>query len=119
MALLDANVLYPARLRDLLVRLAIAGLYQARWSEQILEECFANLIADRPDLPVDRMQRTRHLLGVAVPDAVVADYQHLIATLELPDPDDRHGLAAALVARAASWLPRTSPTSLPGRCRPG
>lgn len=99
-ALLDANVLYPARLRDLLVRLAIAGLYQARWSEQILEECFANLIADRPDLPVDHLKRTRNLLGVAVPDAVVTDYQHLIATLDLPDPDDRHVLAAALVARA-------------------
>jgi hypothetical protein len=31
-ALLDASVLYPARLCDLLVRLAITGLYQARWS---------------------------------------------------------------------------------------
>ena len=48
-ALLDANVVYPARLRDLLIRLAIAGLYQARWSEQILNECFDSLIEDRPD----------------------------------------------------------------------
>lgn len=47
-ALLDANVVYPARLRDLLIRLAIAGLYQARWSEQILNECFESLLGTGP-----------------------------------------------------------------------
>lgn len=47
---LDANVLYPARLRDLFMRLAIAGLYQARWSDRILDECFTNLAANRPDI---------------------------------------------------------------------
>lgn len=54
-ALLDANVLYPARLRDLLLRLNVAGMYQARWSEQILDECFRNIIEDRPDLSVNRL----------------------------------------------------------------
>lgn len=51
-ALLDANVLYPARLRDLLMRLAIAGQYQARWSDQILDECFESLAGNRPDLSI-------------------------------------------------------------------
>jgi hypothetical protein len=37
---LDANVLYPARLRDLFLRLAIAGHYRALWTERILDECF-------------------------------------------------------------------------------
>lgn len=64
-ALLDANVLYPARLRDLLIRLAIAGLYQARWSEQILDECFDNLLEDRPDLTHDQLARTRRLMTIA------------------------------------------------------
>lgn len=99
-ALLDANVLYPARLRDLLVRLAIAGQYHACWTDQILDECFENLIADRPDLLVDHLLRTRHLLGIAVPDAVVANYDHLIDRLDLPDRDDRHVLAAAIAAGA-------------------
>jgi hypothetical protein len=40
---LDANVLYPARLRDLFMRLAIGGLCQARWSDRILDECFTTL----------------------------------------------------------------------------
>lgn len=99
-AVLDANVLYPARLRDLLIRLAIAGLYQARWTERILDECFDNLVADRPDLPADRLRRTRQLMAIATPDAVVGGYEGLIEGLELPDVDDRHVLAAAIATGA-------------------
>lgn len=99
-AVLDANVLYPARLRDLFVRLAIAGHYQALWTERILDECFHSLLADRPDLSPDHLDRTRRLMSVAVPDAIVEDYVHLIEGLDLPDPDDRHVLAAAMAANA-------------------
>jgi predicted nucleic acid-binding protein len=99
--LLDANVLYPARMRDLLIRLAIAGLYQARWSEQILDECFDNLIEDRPDLTQEQLARTRQLMTTALPDASVTGYEDLIAEFDLPDPADRHVLAAAVTARAS------------------
>ena len=99
-AVLDANVLYPARLRDLLIRLAIAGLYQARWTERILDECFDNLVDDRPDLSEDRIRRTRRLMAIAVPDAVVGGYEGLIAGLELSDRNDRHVLAAAIASGA-------------------
>ena len=70
-AVLDANVLYPARLRDLFLRLAIAGHYRALWTERILDECFANLSADRPDIPAASLRRTRGLMAVAIPDAVM------------------------------------------------
>lgn len=100
-ALLDANVVYPARLRDLLIRLAIAGLYQARWSEQILDECFENLVEDRPDLSEEQLARTRRLMLTALPDAMVSGYEALVEEQDLPDPDDRHVLAAALTANAA------------------
>lgn len=99
-ALLDANVLYPARLRDLLIRLALAGLYQARWSDEILDECFANLLEHRPDLTDAQLARTRRLMNTALPDATVAGYEDRIDGLDLPDPDDRHVLAAALTAGA-------------------
>ncbi len=101
MALLDANVLYPARLRDLLMRLSIAGIYQARWSDQILDECFHNLLQDRPDLQATQLDRTRRLMTTALPDATVAGYKQLIEDQALPDPDDRHVLAATLAAEAA------------------
>lgn len=100
-ALLDANVLYPARLRDLLIRLAIGGLYQARWSEQILDECFDNLLEDRPDLTQKQLARTRQLMTTALPDASVADCEDRVEEFDLPDPDDRHVLAAAVTAGAS------------------
>jgi len=86
------------------VRLAIAGLYRARWSERILDECFHNLIADRPDLPVEHLDRTRRLMGIAIPDAPIEDYERLIDSVDLPDRDDPHVLAAAILAGADSLV---------------
>lgn len=101
-AILDANVLYVARLRDLFIRLAVAGLYQARWSSEILDECFTNLASDRPDIATAYLDRTRSLMAIAVPDALVTGYEHLIDKLDLPDPDDRHVVAAAITAGATA-----------------
>jgi len=96
----DANVLYPSTLRDLLIRIAQAGLVQAKWTEQILDEVFRNLVGNRPDLDQQKLARTRTLMNSAVRDCLVVGYEPLVAALELPDPDDRHVLAAAIKARA-------------------
>lgn len=117
-AVLDANVLYPARLGDLLIRLAIGGFYQARWTERILDECFDNLVADRPDVPADRLRRTRQLMAIAVPDAVVSGYDGLIEGLELPDRDDRHVLAAAIAAGATRVVTANLADFPVAPCRP-
>jgi hypothetical protein len=61
-AVYDACVLYPSALRDLLIRIAQAGLVQAKWTEEILDEVFRNLQENRPDLDVDRLKRTRELM---------------------------------------------------------
>ncbi|CUR55543.1 conserved hypothetical protein [metagenome] len=98
--LYDANVLYPSTLRDLLIRVAQAGLVQARWTDQILDEVFDNLAANRPDLDAQRLARTRDLMNRAVRDCLVAGYEPLIEAIDLPDPDDRHVVAAAIKARA-------------------
>lgn len=92
----DANVLYPAPLRDLLVRLATTGLFRARWTERIHEEWIRNVLADRPDISPEQLQRTRTLMDAHCHDCLVEDYEGLIDTLTLPDPDDRHVLAAAI-----------------------
>jgi hypothetical protein len=96
----DASVLYPSTLRDLLIRIAQSGLAQAKWTEQILDEMFAALARRRPDLDPGRLARTRALMGTAVRDWKVVGYEALIDALKLPDPDDRHVLAAAIRARA-------------------
>jgi predicted nucleic acid-binding protein len=98
--LYDACVLYPAPLRDLLVRLAHTGIVRARWSETILDECFRNILENRPDLKPDALQRTRALMTQAVADCIVTGFEALVEGLVLPDPNDRHVLAAAIAAGA-------------------
>jgi len=99
-AVLDACVLYPAPLRDLLMSLAVEGMYGARWTAQIHDEWIRNLAAKRPDLDKQKLLHTISLMNEAVEDALVENYQYLIPTLALPDPDDRHVLAAAIVGHA-------------------
>jgi hypothetical protein len=95
-ALLDACVLYSASLRDLLMWLAIEGVYAPKWSEMIHEEWMRNLLLARPDLLPDRLARTRKLMNARNPDAVVTDFEHHIPSITLPDADDRHVVAAAI-----------------------
>ena len=92
----DACVLYPAPLRDLLMRLALTDLYRARWSDQIHEEWINAVLRNRPDLSRAQLERTRSLMNAHVRDALVDGHQPLIPSLELPDPDDRHVLAVAI-----------------------
>lgn len=96
----DANVLYPSTVRDLLIRIAQSGLVQAKWTDRILDEVFGSLAANRPDLDSLALKRTRALMVTAVRDCLVTGYEPLIPVLDLPDPDDRHVLAAAIRARA-------------------
>ena len=97
---LDACVLYPAPLRDLLMELAVADFYRAKWTAAVQEEWIVALLRERPDLTRADLERVRDLMNRAVPDAQVADYEALTASLTLPDPDDRHVLAAAIKGRA-------------------
>lgn len=99
-AVYDANILYPAPMRDLFIRLAQAGLVRARWTEAIHEEWMRNVLKDNPHLSAERLARTRTLMDEAVRDCLVTGYEELIASLSLPDLDDRHVLAAAIHAGA-------------------
>lgn len=91
-----ACVLFPAPLRDLLIRVARAGVVQAHWSDDILDESFRSILRERPELAPEALERTRTLMNTALPDARVTGYERLVDSLELPDPDDRHVLAAAV-----------------------
>ncbi len=92
----DACVLYPAPLRDFLIWLGLSGAFRARWSQDIHEEWKRNLLINRPDLTSDQVNRTSDLMDRAIPDGLVEGYEELVAGLTLPDPDDRHVLAAAI-----------------------
>lgn len=92
----DACVLFPAPLRDLLLRLAVTGLVRARWSDEILDECFRAILEHRPHVKPAALDRTRRLMVAAVPDCLVTGYEPLMTGLSLPDENDRHVLAAAI-----------------------
>lgn len=96
----DACVLYPQGLRDLLMHLALSDLFKAKWSRQIHDEWIRNLINNKPDLTIEKLERVRALMDAHVRDALVTDFEPLIEILSLPDQNDRHVLAAAIVARA-------------------
>jgi hypothetical protein len=102
-AVYDACVLYPAFLRDFLVRLAIhgraQGLLRARWTGRIHREWMRAVLRQRPELR-GALLRTRRLMDQHVRGCRVRGYERWEQRLTLPDPDDRHVLAAALACVA-------------------
>ncbi len=100
----DANVFYSVVLTDVLLSLAVAGLFRPRWTEQIHDEWMRNLQHNRPELEWAKIQRRREFMDIAIEDCLITDYDELIPTLKLPDVNDRHVLAAALQAKASLIL---------------
>jgi hypothetical protein len=95
-ATLDACVLYPAPIRDLLLWLAYYDLYKPFWTEQIHNEWISNLLLNREDLNEESLRGSVSAMNDAFPDADTTNYSTLIETLELPDKNDKHVLAAAI-----------------------
>jgi predicted nucleic acid-binding protein len=113
-AVLDANVLYPAMLRDVLLSLAHADLYSAKWSAHIREEWTRSLVKDRPGME-EKVAAAAQAMEEAIPDCLVNGYEHLIGGLALPDQDDRHVLAAAIAGHAdaiVTWNQKDFPAEI-------
>ena len=99
--LLDACVLYPFALRDVLIQLATTGIYRARWTDEIHHEWMRNLAARGGDAA--QLEKIRDLMERAVPDARISGYEALTATVikqGLPDEGDAHVIAAAIRSNA-------------------
>jgi hypothetical protein len=95
-AVYDANILYPAHLRDLLMRLAMNDLVRPHWSEDIHSEWKRNVHAAHPDVTGEDLEYPRGEMDRARPDACVEGYEDRVENLSLPDPSDRHVLAVAI-----------------------
>ncbi len=63
------------------------------WTDQIHEEWIRNVLKNRQDLAREQLKRTKGLMNSKVRDRLVADYEWLISSLQLPDLDDQHVLA--------------------------
>jgi predicted nucleic acid-binding protein len=95
---LDACVVYPMHLRDVLLQAAAEGLYQVYWSQEILDEATRNLVSN---LQIADSQAARLITAMsgAFPESLVTDYEHLVVAMR-NDPKDRHVAAAAVKAGA-------------------
>src|SRR5215207_1547455 len=107
-ALLDTCVLWPSLQRDFLLSMAIEGLYRPPWSEAILQELHRHeryKLIDRGGEEADALAQADRLLDnmrVHFDDALVTGWEPLEGTFELPDVDDEHVLAAAVVGGAGA-----------------
>lgn len=99
-AILDACVLYPAPLRDLLLSFADKNLFKPKWTGEIQNEWSRNLLINRPDLSLRQLQLTIAAMNDAFPDSNVDNFSSLISGIKLPDPEDRHVVAAVLRSNA-------------------
>jgi len=125
-ALLDTCVLVPSRARDVLLEIASTGAYRPLWSTEILGELDRTLrllLAKRgasPDEANAYLTRLFRQMRVTFPDALVINRERLVPTVDLPDPDDRHVVAAAWVggadvivtANLADFPPAALPASI-------
>ena len=80
------------------MHVAVTDLYRAKWTDAIHDEWIRNVLKDRPDLRPEQLQRTRELMNAHARDCLVTGYETLIDAVTLPDPNDRHVLAAGIRA---------------------
>lgn len=109
---LDTSALFPAALRDVLLRAAERELYRPLWSEEILEELRRNLMKDLGK----RQEQVLHLtdtMVAAFPEATVDGYQPLSVHMG-NHPKDRHVLAVA-VKEGANTIVTANAKHFPGR----
>ena len=105
-ALLDTSVLWPSLQRDFLLSLHIQGAYRSIWSEAILDELQfheAAKLIKRDVAESEATARAAHLIlqmRTHVADSIVLGWEPLEGTFGLPDPNDEHVVAAAVIGGA-------------------
>lgn len=109
-ALLDTCVLWPSLQRDFLLSLAVEGLYRPIWSARILDELAygeEHKLVARGAAPIEAAARAERLIAEmrrAFDDAEVDGWEGLEGTYSLPDPEDEHVVAAAVVGGAGAVI---------------
>ncbi|MBW3578863.1 MAG: PIN domain-containing protein [Actinobacteria bacterium] len=99
-AVLDANVLYPQWLRDVVLTLAVMGYFNPIWSDRIHGQMRRKVLSDHPDIDPQRFDDTTiAALRATFPDAWVDVPDDLVAEMD-NGPEDRHVLAAPIAADA-------------------
>lgn len=99
-AYLDTCTLVPIALSDTLLRVAEKGGFRPAWSERILRSVRRVVLEVHPDIRPDRIDKRLDNMREFFPDAMTTGWESLVDGIRLPDPNDRHVVAGAIVARA-------------------
>ncbi len=102
-AVIDANVLFSATIRDLLIRCHMAGILRIHWTTRILDETFIAIEEERPGLDPERLRRTRRLMNGAARGADITDLvdeELEFDEADVPDENDLHVVRAAVAVGA-------------------
>jgi predicted nucleic acid-binding protein len=91
-------------LADTLLRLAEKGLYRPLWSALILEEAANAVHTIHSEIDTGRIRARFSTMNEAFEDACVENWERLEGSINLPDPSDRHVVAAAVQGRADAIL---------------
>lgn len=96
-AIADTNILQPAGMRDILLRVAETDLYRLKWSPDIRRELIGTIRKIRPDIDHSHFEaHTLARMDKFFCHGLVTDYEHLIDSLTDIDEKDRHVAAAAI-----------------------
>lgn len=98
-AVLDACVLFPTVLREILLGVAARGLYQPVWSDRILRE-WTRATAKLGEVAAMEAEAQATLARLAFPTALQREQPNIEARLTLPDANDIHVLAVAISSHA-------------------
>ncbi len=101
---LDTNVIYPLWLRDILLWFAFYDLFIPKWSSTIFDEWIR--VMHRKGINHREALRRVKVMNDAFPDAQVKNYESIISSLDLPDQNDRHVLAAAIRSKSSFIITR-------------
>jgi predicted nucleic acid-binding protein len=97
---LDACVLVPVTAADTLLRLAEREMYRPVWSEGILVEAKRAVARLHPEIEEEQVEYRFACMNKAFEDASISGWESLEGSIVLPDEDDRHIVACALIAGA-------------------
>lgn len=98
---LDACVLVPVTLTNVILTAAENGLVRPYWSHEVVEEAVDAIREVRPNLSEDRVRRRFVAMDAAFEGASVSGDPSTLDGRGLPDVDDQHVVAAAIAAGAS------------------
>lgn len=98
--ILDACVMFPYPVADLIMWQSETGMFHPQWSKDITDEAISGILRKYSGVNKKKIQARFDAMEMAVEEPIVKGYESLVNNIKLPDPNDRHVVAAAIKTNA-------------------